>query len=66
MIRFKGKTEDGNEVVAVEDYSRRGRGEIEFSFRPIEEGEPIQWYFDKIMNEYWWITGKNKRRYQDE
>ena len=66
MIRFKGTNDDGTEQVAVVDWSRRGRGEIEFTFRPIEPDEPIQWYFDKIMNEYWWQTGKNKRRYQDD
>ena len=66
MIRFLGKTEEGDERVAVADYSRERKGELEFTFRPIEDGEPIQWYFDKIMNTYWWETGKNKRRWQDE
>ena len=66
MIRFLGKTDDGQERVAVVDYSREAEGEHEFTFRAQKEGEPIQWYFDKIMNAYWWNTGKNKRRYQDE
>ncbi len=78
MIRFLGKTEDGDERVSVVDWSRRKRNErglcsrsskadeLEFTFRTIEPGEPYQWYLDKIMNAYWWETGKNKRRYQDE
>ena len=66
MIRFLGKDDNGDEQVAVVDYSREAEGELEFTFRPIEDGEPIQWYFDKIMNAYYWHTGKNKRRYQDE
>ncbi len=66
MIRFLGKTKDGDERVAVVDWSRRKKGELEFTFRTIEDGEPYQWYLDRIMNAYWWETGKNKRRYQDE
>ena len=66
MIRFKGKTDDGQELVAVQDYSRRGRGEIEFTFRAIENDEPIQWYFDRLMNKYWYLTGKNKRKYHED
>lgn len=66
MIHFKGRTEDGLEIVEVIDFSRERKGSHEFTFRQIQPEEPIQWYFDKIMNEYWWQTGKNKRRYQDD
>ena len=66
MIKFKGRTKDGLEIVEVVDYIREKKGPVEFTFRQQEEGEPLQWYFDKIMNTYWWETGNNKRRYQDE
>lgn len=66
MIKFKGRTDEGLEILEVSDYSREDKGAVEFTFRQIDKGEPVQWYFDKIMNEYWWRTGKNKRRYQDE
>ena len=66
MIKFKGRTERGLEIVEVVDYSRERQGSREFTFRQIEPDEPIQWYFDKIMNKYWWITGKNKRRYDKD
>ena len=66
MIRFLGKTEDGEERVAVVDWYHRDKGEQEFTFRAQEPDEPMQWYFDRIMNAYYWHIGKNKRRYQDE
>ena len=63
VIKFLKRNEDGDEVCEVMDYSREAQGPEVVTFRPIEDGETLTEYFDKIMNKYWWQTGKNKRRY---
>ena len=66
MIRFLGKTKEGDERVAVVDWFHRNRGEVEFTFRAQSPDEPMFWYLDRVMNEYYWRIGKNIRRWQDE
>lgn len=64
MIRFCDSSE--HEVtVEVMDYSRESKGPLTFTFRHIDSGESLDQYFDRIMNKYWWETGKNKRRYHE-
>lgn len=65
MIQFKGRTSGGLEILEACDYSREHLPPKEFTFRQIEPGETLSEYFDKIMNKYWWETGKNKRRYHE-
>lgn len=66
MIRIKETNDDGTVQVSVVDYSRKRDGELEFPFRDIGKEEPIAQYFDNIMNEYWYRSGKNKRRYHED
>ena len=66
MIRFLGKTKEGDERVAVVDHSRRKEGEIEFTVRAMRDDELCFNYFNRIMNTYWYRCGKNIRRWQDE
>ena len=64
VIKFLGQ-EDGQEVCEVVDYSREAKGPHRLTFRPIRDGESLTVYFDRIMNKYWWETGKNKRKYHE-
>lgn len=66
MIKFKGVNDEGLEVFEIVDYSREKKGPIEITFRQQEDDEPLWWYLDRVMNQYWWESGKNKRRWQDE
>lgn len=65
MIRILGKNKEGDTEVEVVDYFRESHGYSRFSFRPIADDETTFMYFDRIMNKYWYITGKNKRRYHE-
>ena len=63
--RYAGVSGPASRDESLTWYDRRA-GELEFDFRSQWSDEPLQWYFDRIMNEYYWRLGKNKRRYQDE
>jgi len=63
MIRFNGVTKDGRVNVTVTDYYRKDLKGYTFNFRDIREGERLLEYFEGIMNNFWFYTGKNMRRY---
>jgi hypothetical protein len=66
LIKFMGVNDEGLEMLEGQDWSRRHKGPVEFTFRKQEKDEPLWWYMDRLMTQYWHASGKNKRRYQDE